>query len=285
MIPGIVVTEIVIVFALGLVAGSFLNVVIIRLASREKIARGRSHCRHCKETLKGRDLIPVFSYLFLLGKCRNCKKSISWQYPAVELATGLLFVLIASRTADVLSLETLRNSAGLGLHYIDLIWNPFVIALMLAFFHVSVLVVLFVYDLKHQLLPNKVLWPAIVVAVVTLPVDFFRLETENHWWHYFLAAAVAGGFFWLLHAVSKGKWIGFGDVKLALYMGLLVGWPNILFALLFAFVSGALVAVGLMLAGKKQWGERVPFGVFLTASVIATWWFGNAAVGWYLGLF
>ncbi len=134
------------VFILGLCAGSFLNCVIYRLEKGKKMT-ARSYCPKCKKQLKWRDLVPVLSFLILKGKCRSCKKPISWQYPAVELATGLIFLLIFNP---------------------ELILNTLYLLLISCF-----LVIIFVYDLKHYLIPDKVLFPAIVIALI---YDLFFLN-------------------------------------------------------------------------------------------------------------
>src|SRR3989339_853687 len=177
-------------FLLGVCIGSFLNCVVYRLESKKSLA-GRSFCPHCKHILSWKDLIPVLSFLFLKGKCRYCKEKISWQYPAVEVATGLIFF--------------------------------------------------FIYDLKHYLIPDKVLFPAIFITLI------FRLIFISGFLNYLLAVLIASGFFLAIFLVSGGKWMGFGDVKLAILMGLLLGFPNILVALFLAFFLGAIIGTAGMI--------------------------------------
>ncbi len=272
------------VAVLGLVVGSFLNVVIFRLASGEAVVFGRSHCVQCGSMLRARDLIPVVSFLLLRGKCHSCGIKISWQYPLVELVTALLFV--------GLYLWVERNFGFIeGVFYGFLSipfpfpwgdWSFYAVAFVLLLTHACLLLVLFVSDLKRQIIPNKVLWPGIVLATISLP--FYAPPFDIRIYDLLLGAAVAGGFFLLLHVVSKGKWIGFGDVKLGVYLGLLIGFPRILVALMFAFISGAVIGVALIRLGKAKWGGKVPFGPFLIVGTVFAWLYGERIVGWYLNL-
>lgn len=263
---------------IGLVIGSFLNVVINRLATRETVVRGRSKCPHCEVELQAWQLLPVVSYIVLRAKCFKCKEPISAQYPLVELATGLLFVGVFWLFDAKLQLVAvlLELAAGLTAE-----WVAPAFFFVLTLVHIAGLVVLFVYDGKHQLLPDAVLLPLLLLAAATA---WANPLLNGPWWHPYVAALVGGGFFLLLFVVSKGKWIGFGDVKLGAYMGLLVGWPGILVALFLAFVSGAFVGSTLLLFKKKSWGGRIAFGTFLTAATVATWFVGEPIADWYLGL-
>jgi len=228
----------ILIFVFGLAVGSFLNVIICRLETKESIIFSRSHCPHCRAVLKWYDLIPVLSFLIQKGRCRYCGKKISWQYPVVEITTGLLFLLI---------------------------FNQF---LILNFFYyliiISFLLIIFVYDLKHYIIPDKIVYPAIGIALLyalfLIPDSLF-----NH----FLAAILASGFFLSLVLISKGKWMGLGDVKLAFLMGLVLGWTNILTVLFLAFFSGAVIGLGLIIFGKKSIKSQIPFGPFLAGATIA----------------
>jgi len=264
----------VIVFLFGLVIGSFLNAVIYRLEANDSVFHGRSYCPKCKHTLSWHDLIPVVSFLFLRGTCRYCKGKISIQYPFVELATALVFVAIVNAEfLHVLILEIL---------YV------FVIA--------SLLIVLFVYDLKHYMLPDKILIPAIFLAVGhqigVFCVEYwsliqngtFEIGVLSQLANPFLAALGAVAFFFAIFAVSGGRAMGFGDVKLAGFMGLFLGWPNIMVALFAAFSVGAIVGLYLIFSKKKEMKSEVPFGPFLIGGTACAFFFGNAVVDWYLRL-
>jgi len=230
----------VLIFIFGLSVGSFLNVVIYRLKKGGPVIVGRSCCPYCRTVLKWYDLIPLVSFVLVSGKCRYCSKKISFQYPLVELATGLLFLII---------------------FFFDFAQNKNSIDLVYYLIIVSSLIIVFVYDLKHYLIPDKIVFPAIGLAFI------FRLF-EGSVLDSLLAGLSAGGFFLLLVLVSKGKWMGLGDVKLALLMGLILGWPGIFIALFLSFFSGAVVGLSLIALGKKKMKSEIPFGPFLVGSTV-----------------
>ena len=239
----------VIIFLLGLIAGSFLNCVVYRMENNQGFLTGRSFCPQCKHVLAWYDLIPLFSFLWLSGKCHYCRKKISWQYPLVELATGFLFFLMF-------------RHFGFG---IDLVFGFLISAF---------LVVIFVYDLKHYLIPDKIIYPAIGVALV---YNLWRFDLGV-----FGAAFGAAAFFLFIVLISRGRWMGIGDIKLAFFMGFVLGWPNILVALFFAFFSGAIIGVGLILAERKSFKSEVPFGPFLVAGTMAAMFYGRDFINWYV---
>lgn len=257
-----------IIFIFGLIVGSFLNCVIYRLEHKElsSFVRGRSFCPHCKHTLYCWDLIPIFSFLILKGKCRYCQKKISWQYPLVEIAIALLFLLIFNYNP----IATLFQSITI------------LYLLLVSCF----LFIIFVYDLKYFIIPDKVIFPAIITALIynlfQLLATHYSLSTILN---FLYAAFGAAGFFLIIFLISKGKWMGFGDVKLAFFMGLLLGFPNILVALFLAFLIGAIIGIGLILAKRKHLKSELPFGPFLvTGTFIALFW-GQTIAYWYLNLF
>jgi leader peptidase (prepilin peptidase) / N-methyltransferase len=240
----------ILVFVIGLCVGSFLNVVILRLRA-EKTIGGRSECPSCHHILSAKDLIPVVSYLLLKGKCQYCTANISWQYPLVEFATACLFVL-----AFILKPEP-----------------PYFIG---AVVFLSVLLVIFVYDLRWYLIPDRVTIPAILAAFAyniwlflfagPCTTQLFSSCGPHAIIDLLIAAGVGGGFFLIQYIVSQGRWIGGGDIRLGILMGALLSWPLVLAALFFAYISGALVGLGLLFFKKRTFGQEVPFGPFLTAS-------------------
>ena len=269
------------VFIFGLCIGSFLNCVIYRLEQKKSL-KGRSFCPHCEHTLSWQDLVPVFSFLFLRGKCRYCKKSISLQYPAVELATGLLFLLI-------FNFKFLIFKQFLIFNFINILF---------LFFISCFLIIIFVYDLKHYIIPDKVLFPAIGVAFV---YRLFENLVIRHWalienWklkignsatisNFLLAALISFGFFLFIFLISRGRWMGFGDVKLVILMGLLLGLPNIFVALFLAFFFGAIIGLILMVLGKKGLKSEIPFGPFLITGTFMAMLWGKEIIQWYLSIF
>lgn len=253
----------IVVFILGLAVGSFLNALIFRLHSGESVARGRSKCPKCRHELSGWDLIPVISFIALRGRCRYCQTTISWQYPLVELVTAGLFALVYKYL-----IPSAQSGTVEGILYLAFLW-----------FIVSVMVVVFVYDLKHGLILDKVVYPALAVtfiAVLFLP--------QFDFWKALIGSAVVGGFFLILVLLSRETWMGWGDVKLGFLLGLAIGWPMCLPLLFIAFVGGAVVAGILMALKVKGLKDTVPFGTMLAVAAIITLFVGPRIVGWYLGL-
>lgn len=253
------------IFIIGLVVGSFLNVIICRLPEKKSIAKGRSCCPSCQERIKFYDLIPIVSFFILKRKCRKCKKPISWQYPLVELFTGLIFVFLAYHYQIVSSLSN-------PLFFRDLVF-------------VCALIVIFTTDLRFFMILDMVVIPMMVFALL---VNIFILSNSANFISVIISlivsAIVAGGFFWLQYVISKGKWIGMGDVNLGFLMGFMLGWPNILFALVLGYFLGAIVSVILLLFKLKKMDSPLPFGVFLTVATGVAMLWGSQIIGWYLGL-
>jgi prepilin signal peptidase PulO-like enzyme (type II secretory pathway) len=251
-----------IIFILGLTVGSFLNCVIYRLEKDESFLRGRSYCPNCKHKLSWQDLIPILSFLELQGKCRYCKKPISLHYPLVELATGTLFVGVFHITFPNFLLSTFY----------------FIIS--------SFLIIIFVYDLKQYIIPDEIIFPVIGIAFLyNILYSYFIVHTSHFILNTFYSALGASLFFLAIFLISRGKWLGFGDVKLAFFMGLFLGFPNILVALFLAFFIGAIIGLGLILKKKKTLKSEVPFGPFLVAGTFIALFFGNQIINWYLNLF
>lgn len=315
-------------FILGLCVGSFLNAVIWRLETGESIIwsdtrkgvkcvknnsltavspssrLARSYCPHCQTTLKWHDLIPVFSFLFLRGKCRYCEEEISTQYPAVEIGTGVIFLLISNFAGAGTELVSSRiTNQFLMAEFLNGHWTLVIghfFSLVFWLYIVSVLIVIFVYDLKHYIIPDKILFPAIAISIMYHVASIMQNHTSyiihHTLYNYLGSAIIASGFFLSLVLVSRGKWMGLGDVKLAFLMGLILGWPNIFIALLFAFFSGALVGLALVLISgspassgsrtSKYWNyslkSQIPFGPFLIIGTFIALFWGNRIMEWYL---
>ncbi len=264
------------VFLLGLIVGSFLNVVIYRLGTGMSVGRGRSKCFSCGKVLHWYELIPVASFIIQRRRCRGCKSKIAWQYPAVELLTGLMFLAVWW-----------------------LIPNPhFLVPIYWAIF--SLLIVILIYDLRHKIIPDGPVFAFIGLSALTAAaarlnlgevslrfnlattdsVGRFNLATADiNWWlvsEHLLAGIILFVFFWALWYFSGGRWMGFGDAKLAAGVGLLLGLGPGITAIVLAFWSGALMGVALVLYGKlASWrsaraGKRgltmkseIPFAPFI----------------------
>lgn len=240
---------ILIFFILGLIVGSFLNVVVCRVNLAETIM-GRSYCPSCKNQIRWYDNIPLLSFAILKTKCRDCETKISWQYPLVELGTGIVFALTALAVFSPIDIRT----------WYETIFYAAVFA---------VFIVVFVYDFKYMEIPTIVLWVGVGIALLfCLLYDglFFNSEMgilSSRLYSGMLAGIAAFTFFFILSAGSKEKWMGLGDADLAFLIGLSVGWPKVLPALFLAFFIGAIIGSVLILKKKKTMESQVPFGPFM----------------------
>ena len=265
------------VAVLGLITGSFLNVVVLRLGTGESIVRGRSRCAACAASLRWHELLPVLSFLLQGGRCKRCGTRISWQYPAVEIATGVVFLFLWLRV---------QPQAQFPMFNFQTIFS-FLLAAAIA----SLLIAISVYDIRHQIIPNQLVYPFIVLAFVF--VVFGSLHVGFMWdspvrqnlgllgdagiWrsgtrYSLLTGAVLFTFFALLWLVSRGRWMGLGDAKLALGLGWWLGWPVAIPAMVLAFWLGAATGAALLLRARFQPGvsrarytlkSQIPFGPFL----------------------
>lgn len=291
---------------LGLVVGSFINVLTLRWSSVEdnqvtKIVRGRSRCLYCGKILRWFELIPILSFIFLRGRCRYCHKKLFLQYPLVEGLTALIFTGVAWR---ILSLNFFSYH-----FFSDPRANFWVAAIILIwFFYAAVFIILSIIDLRHYLLPDKIIFPAIVVSLLAnLSFYFLSLTRGNsfpkHGLNFLgpyadvvnihfnvLTSAIAGAivlfsFLFLIYALSRGRAMGFGDVKLAILMGLMLGFSAGIVSLLLSFVIGAVVSLIIVLTTKKKLKDAVPFGPFLALGVLAVFFFGQIIINFYFSLF
>jgi len=254
--------ELILIFIFGLIIGSFLNCVIWRLYKEESFIAGKSYCPHCHHSLEFYDLFPVLSYLFLMGKCRYCKGKISIQYPLVELATAIIFSFVFLQLGSLISLQLA-------------FW-----LIIMAFF-----IVIFVFDLKYFIIPDEVIYSAIFLSMIWLLYSFFTGIIDSHEVILTIASALGASlFFFLIWFFSKGMAMGFGDVKLALLIGLLLGLPNTIVGLFLGFLLGAIIGSVMVLLKKKGMGSEVPFAPFLITGATICFFFGNSIVNWYLAL-
>lgn len=237
-------------FLLGLGVGSFLNVLIARLP-RSKSLFGRSRCLSCKKTISWYDNLPLVSFVILKGQCRACRSPISWQYPVVELTTAVLFVLSGIRNQEL----GIRGG-------IDLLYFLFML---------SSLTAIFVIDLRHRIIPDRIVFPTVVVILMYL------LFLHNSLFIIHLLSALgAFVFFFLLHAMTHGRGMGLGDVKLSFLLGLFLGFPRIVVALYASFLTGALVSVILVVKGKKRLKDTIAFGPFLVIGAMVAFLFSES---------
>ena len=239
-----------VVFLLGLIVGSFLNVVILRMNTGRSYVKGKSKCASCSRNLEWYELIPVFSFLALKGKCRTCLNEISFQYPVVELITALVFTLLYIKIPLVYAFTSYA-------------WLSFVLALAIA----SILIVILVYDFRHKIIPDSAVYAFIILSVasvaykaLTIPgFPFFPAIASG------VVVALPFFFLWLL---SKGKAMGFGDVKLALGIGWLLGITGGFTAILLAFWVGGIFGLFLLaLTHRYHMKSQIPFAPFLIIGI------------------
>jgi leader peptidase (prepilin peptidase)/N-methyltransferase len=248
-------TIIVFMLAMGLAIGSFLNVCIYRLPRKESLMSPGSHCTTCDRPLTWFENVPVVSWVVLRGRCRTCQTRIAAQYPLVEAITGGVFVAA----------------------YLIYGWTPLLAARLL---FACAMIVLFVIDLHHRILPNVITLPGVVAGFV---LSFFLPPG----WRSSLIGVIAGG--GVLFAIGEAYYrtrgyegLGMGDVKMLAMIGAFLGWPLMLVTLVFASFAGSLVGVGLLLTRRGDMKAALPFGTFLAVGAIVSAVAGNAFLAWYL---
>ncbi len=292
-----------VLFVLGLSFGSFFNVLILRYSPDGKLfdfrkLSGRSRCPKCLKTLTPGELIPLFSFLVLRGKCSSCGVKISWFYPFTEAVTGVLFAgapLFINFFYGVPNAVFWNLTAPLWYYALVLSW----LLVILSFLVIAII------DFRFYVVPdelNIVLFflGAAITAMLSFGKGFpllpFRESfLENYvllfspaqsvLWNHVLGAVIGGLFFYLLVILSRGRGIGFGDVKLAFASGAVIGWPDVGLSIFISFIVGGLVGAVLLLFQKKGMKDRIPYAPFLVLGVIATMLFGRVIIFNYFRLF
>jgi len=245
---------------LGLAIGSFLNVCIDRLPQNKSIVIPPSHCEACQHKLSAKDLIPVFSYLRLRGRCRYCQAAIPRRLFWVELTTALIFALLCWHYG---------LSAELGI----------------MIFYACLFIIIFVIDLEHGLILNKVVYPGMVVALLLslYPWPWLPESIIMRVAYAALGGGIGFAILFLIAIVSRGG-MGWGDVKLAALIGLATGFPLVFLAIIMGAILGGIVAVALVIAKKRKRRETIPFGPFLALAAMITLLWGSNILSWYLSL-
>lgn len=246
-------------FCLGACFGSFLNAWLWRTRENKSIIRGRSVCPHCGRIIRWLDNVPLLSFWLLKGKCRQCSALISWRYPLVEAVIGLGFTALAY-------IHVAQGNFSFPLLIRD--WTVFFI---LAF--------IFFYDWWYGEILDEIAIPASVLYLVSA-----WWQGWQSWQDMVAGACIGSGFFLFQYVVSRGRWIGGGDIRLGLLMGIVLGWERLLVALFIAYVGGALISLTLLFTKKKTMKSAIPFGVFLVPATMVAFLWGRNIIDWYVGL-
>ncbi len=243
--------ELIFFFGLGLLAGSFLTVLIARFNTGESVVWGRSRCRGCRTPIAWYDNIPLLSFLFLRGRCRGCGRFFGWMYPLTELVVGTIFALTAAAFFQAHEPSTAVKT----------------VVYCLVF---ALLVAVAVYDLRTMEIPMNWVWAAAGIIVVGWLFEYLSGATDlpERIGGALLGASVSFGFLYLLSFFSDERWMGYGDAYVALVGGLLTGFPAAVLFLTAAFGLGALVGSILLLSNSHSLKSEIPFAPFLVAAVL-----------------
>jgi leader peptidase (prepilin peptidase)/N-methyltransferase len=263
----------------GLVIGSFLNVCIVRLPRGRSIANPPSHCPRCKESIRFYDNIPIISFLLLRGKCRKCGEPISWRYPAVELMNGLFYVWII-------------REFGFG--------GEALLVMALC----SALIVITFIDYDHQIIPDIITLPGMLVGLSLAPFFMYPLTDPlpfhlgsllphtgphlaaflNSFIGLFLGGAPLFAIGWIWEKLRHVEAMGGGDVKLMGMVGSFLGWKGALLTIMLGALAGSVVGILLIVFKRHKMEKVIPFGPFLAAGAVASVFYGPDIIAWYLGL-
>lgn len=264
------------IFLFGVIIGSFLNVCILRIPQKETIVSERSHCMTCGHTLAWYDLFPLFSWLFLGGKCRYCKAKISKQYPIVEFTNGVMAVLcflFGGFSVSNLINGSMSNS--------EMIYAFAVI--VLSAFLCSVLIVISVIDWRTFEIPLGTNIFILALGIIRLALNLIINGITGDWLDYVVGFFVVSIPLAVIYYVSKGRAIGGGDVKLMAVAGLFLGWKLALVALITGCLYGSVIhIIRMKISGE---GKQLAMGPYLSAGIVTALWFGQYIVEWYSGFF
>ncbi|MGC9046630.1 MAG: prepilin peptidase [Minisyncoccia bacterium] len=272
-------------FVFGLIIGSFLNVVVWRFDINNHIfslnkLKGRSHCPYCGKTLQWYELIPIISFIIQKGKCLSCKHQLSWQYPIIEIITGIIFVIVPFYFNKFYIFNPFKNE-------LIILW------LLIFIFWLLVSAI----DFKKMIIPNDLNFLLLLSGIIlNLFLYFsksnfinnsfvngysFMFSFSNSFLVNRLLGLLPAFFLLILFMLSKGNWIGFGDVKLMISSGLILGWPDSFIGILLAFIIGGLIGIILLVFGNKNLKSMIPFGPILILGMIITIFFGVDILKFY----
>ena len=245
-------------FALGLIVGSFLNVVSLRYKAgvhlfTADVLKGRSHCFHCQKTLRWFELIPLLSFFMQFGRCRHCRHALTWQYPIVEAFVAFVFAFT----------PLYIQSAPL--------WITAIL----------ILILITLIDARLSVIPDQLNLFLLFLGFISIGINNF--QDINAWGPHLIGLAFGLAFLGLIFAVSRGRAMGMGDVKMAAALGFLFAWPKIAPILMIAFILGGLWAAAVLLFKKKTLKDAIPFGPFIAfASLLVIFW-GDFIIRWFYG--
>jgi leader peptidase (prepilin peptidase)/N-methyltransferase len=254
------------IFIFGAIVGSFLNVCIYRIPQGLSIVRPASRCQSCGIPIKFYDNIPIVSYLILLGKCRSCGVKLSVRYPLVELLNAVLYLAVFNRFGAS---------------------SPWI---LLAYFtFVSALIVIFFIDIDHQIIPDGITLPGILIAIIagsTVLPDPFSVMDLLGWRSSLIGCLAGGGSFYLIavtgRLILKKDAMGGGDIKMMAMVGGVLGWKGVFLTTFMGSLLGSVVGISLIMLKGKEWGSRIPFGPYLAAGALVSLFYGQDIVMWYL---
>lgn len=279
----------IVLFVFGLSVGSFINVIVLRYNSGDKIFSkknigGRSHCLYCDKQLAWYELLPIFSFLIQKGKCRNCHNKLLLQYPLVEFLSGLIFVFVPYLLLSILNPQSL-------------------ILIVVWIFIFELFLLLSIIDFRHYIIPDQInLLLGILGLVLVFINNYFNnfdIITgsfighyaaifgirENIFINYILASFLAMAFFGIVIIASRGRGMGWGDFKLVGALGLIFGWPDILIIILLSFIIGTIFVFPLLIKKEKTMKDIIPFGPFLIIASTVVFFFGYNLMNFYFSLF
>lgn len=306
-------------FLFGICIGSFLNVVILRYEPDKHILKnvgGRSRCPHCRRVLKWYELIPLLSFAFQKGRCRTCRARLTWQYPLVEFLSGLVFVAVPwvalRNNPGVITylLHPFPTSSAISqsfYHSLRLVavGNTALAGLWIVVF--LALIVIATIDLRLKIIPDELNVFLAILGIGAILIKYFLrgfsfsgghiqgsfLEsyatlfgfTGNVWLNALVGAGSVVVFLGIIHFFSRGRAMGFGDVKFSFGIGLLMGWPDAAVAILLSFIVGSIISLFLLAIGKEKLKSKLPFAPFIVLGITLVYFFGYDIINGYFRLF
>ena len=258
---------IVLTLLLGLCVGSFLNVVIYRLPRRMSLAYPASHCPNCDHKLSWYENIPLFSFIFLRGKCKNCKSKISIKYPLVEFSNMLLWFLALFMNTNLI-IEAI---------------TPNYIMLAVSAITFSILICVFCCDLENMEIPDEFQIGLLILGIISFLSN--NINASSRVYGFLIGGGFLAFFAGLFYLIKRKEGLGFGDIKLMAVLGLILGLQNIIITIIFASITGAIGLLALTIKNKGEKNKEYPFATFIVPCAIVAMLAGDSIANWYLSLF